>query len=123
MALARAQTESVIKAAEKVMASPADSLSGPKRKKAGEGYELTPVGKRAWDHCKIRLEGARAAFSAAGEEGDPLKQRDAYVRAGFQAGQAMSCVRTAKIGTKMGVAPIIKPQKPKKPKQTPQDEE
>jgi hypothetical protein len=111
----------MIKDADRVLNASAGVLSGPGKKK--QPYALTPPTQRAWDHCRARLEGARIAFDGAEQAGDALAQRDAYVKAGFQAGQALSCVRTAKIGTKMGVEPIVKPPPKKKPKAPSPDEE
>jgi len=113
VAAARAQTSHMINEAEKVISDMPQTLSGPRK---GKAYALVPPAQRTAAHCAPRLEAARAAFAAAGEAKDPLAQRDGYIRATYQAGQALSCARTANIGTKLGVAPKPKKKKPKKPK-------
>jgi hypothetical protein len=110
VAAARAQTERMLKEAEKAIgAMPSvhakPQLTGPK--------EFTQKGPRSAEHCAPRLESARAVFAAAGENSDPLAQRDGYVRAAYQAGQALSCARVTQIGKKLGRMPTPKMKKKK----------
>lgn len=95
VAVARAQTERILREAEKAIESMPSvrskpSLSGP---------------------CTMRLTSARVAFSIAGESPDPMAQRDGYIRASFQAGQALSCARVTQIGKKLGRMPAPKTKK------------
>ncbi len=55
--------------------------------------------------CSARLMTARTAFESAGQIDDSLERRNEYVRASFQAGQALTCAV---------VTGIIKPERGKK---------
>ena len=114
---ARNQTERMLKEAEKAIgempqAHAEPALRGPKQAE----FTRSAKGPRSAEHCMPRLQSARAAFETA-RDGSPLEQRNAYVRAAFQAGQALSCARVTKIGKKMGHMPS--PKKPKKAKAKP----
>lgn len=118
VAAARVQTERMLKEAEQaISAMPATHkkpLSGPKGKEFPEAQ--TRRAPRSAEHCSSRLASAQIAFTAAGEAPDALAQRDGYIRAAYQAGQALSCARVAKIGKKLGHTPPPKPPKKKKTK-------
>jgi hypothetical protein len=102
---ARSQTERMINEAEKAIGEM------PRTKKLGP--RSRDVRTRSAEHCAPRIASARAAFSAASENPDPLAQRDGYIRAAFQAGQALTCARVHKINKKMGTMPVPKPKKKK----------
>lgn len=112
VAAARAQTERMIADAEKAIGTmPAvHVLSGP-----GFSPAVVRRAPRSAEHCSKRLETARAVFAAAGEQSDLIKQRDSYIHATYQAGQALSCARAQAIGKKLGTMPSAKKPKKKAP--------
>lgn len=103
VAAARAQTERMLRSAEQLIEG-RNKIKRPISKNAPPGKPM--------DFCAPRLASARAAFEAAGLAPDPMAQRDGYIRATFQAGQALSCARVTPLGKKIGAMP--KPKKPKK---------
>jgi len=118
VAAARTQTARMLKEAEQAirsMTKKKGELSGPRKVTT-----LIPPSQRSAEHCKVSLENARMAFAAAEQVPEPLAKRNGYIRATFQAGQALACARVAKIGAKLGTMPA--PKKPKKPKTEPKEE-
>jgi hypothetical protein len=92
----------------------AKALGAPKQ---GADFTTTKArAPRSAEHCTQKLESARVAFVAAEGADGALAQRDGYIRAAFQAGQALSCARVAKIGKKLGHMPV--PKAPKKAKKS-----
>lgn len=130
VAAARTQTASMLKEAEKAINAMAKEriqryldergLEGPRKKKT---LTLVPPNQRSAESCRVSLQSARMAFATAERLPDELAQRDGFIRATFQAGQALACAQVAKIGVKLGTMPAPKkPKKPKKPKTEPKDE-
>ena|SRR3990172_7062043 len=111
VAAARAQTERMLKEAEKAIGAMPSVHPRPLDGPSSKEFSPQTKGPRSAEHCAKRLESARAAFAAAGEVGDMLRQRDGYIRAAYQAGQALSCARVAKIGKKLGTMPAPKKSK------------
>ena len=94
------------------------TLGAPKKKKRKQRKQklLTPVDQRSAQHCVARVKSAQLAFDAADKLTEPYERRDGYIRAAYQAGQALSCARVTSIGTKLGTMPKPKAKKTKKVK-------
>jgi len=118
---ARAQTERMLKEADSAIrlvhgGAYEYTLGAPKKKRKSKQKPLTPVDQRSAQHCIARVKSAQLAFNAADKLTEPYERRDGYIRAAYQAGQALSCARVASVGTKLGTMPKPKVPKPKAPK-------